>query len=268
MRVTLNKQQGFTISELIVVIVVMGILSTLVLISLGDFYYANIKTTAQTTQDTETRGVLRRIETTVTDAQGFVASVNVAAPLGPGNNTTDLTWSYKGTGADSRVFIATTIATDKAPTDDTRLPAFQNPGSGCSIDTGVTIPVMNIYFVAADPAKPTQKNLYRRTVVMPTSTVCSTPYQKNTCTSSARAAYPTVCQATDSLLLTNVTNFTVDYYTSSNDTAPIADQYSATEDKSGLIAAAKAARLSVSTTQKINGKDTTSVADIRVSRPY
>ena len=271
MRRMSNNQQGFTIPEVITVMVVLAILSAIVLSALGNLYYDNIQTTAQTTQDTETRGVLRTLEKTVTSAGAFSASVTVPAPMGPGNNTTNLTWSYKGndtTNPDNRVFIASAIATDKSPTDETRLPVFQNTGAGCTIDKGVPVVVQNIYFVAPDYSSATTMNLYRRTAVMPTASLCGTTFQKNTCLASVVAANPSVCQSADALLLRNVTGFAVDYYASPNDTAPIADQYSTSVDKSADIAAAKTAKLTVTTKQKVNGKDMTSIAELRVSRSY
>ncbi len=268
----IRRDAGMTIVELLVAMVIMGLLVGLVLGALGSYYQGNINTLTTTTQETDTRSVLRSIERELADSSGFqpTASVPFSSPQGMDNGSG--VWSYKGrpdaVTTNRRVLIAQTYATNLDTDSASRLPIFTNTGSGCGPSAAVPTQVNKIYFVARDPdASLNQYNLYRRTLV-PSTALCGTPVQKRSCAPTSAAASPTVCQATDAMLVNNVDTFVIDYYTSPNDKDPIVDQYSTSVDKSILIRGAKSIKITVSSKRTIEGRQAIVDASIRISRPY
>jgi prepilin-type N-terminal cleavage/methylation domain-containing protein len=270
--------EGFTVVELAIVITVFSILSSLVIFTLGDFYESNTSSVSKSVQSTNTRSVLRAIEDDLVSTTGWATTLPVVRPLGPTNDLVNLeTWSYCGTGGTSnctqsvnRVLIAYTTATDKAPSDSTRLPVFANTMGSCTPDgTLNTIKVASIYFVALDTST-SKYNLYRRTVVNPASgTICNgvVPYQNTTCATSV-SSQPVCKDAsnnshTDAVLLTNIQSFTVDYYTQPNDTSPVTNEYTA---PAASITNATTIKITVGTQSTVNGQQTTVNADLRVVR--
>ena len=280
MQASLNKttrlSRGFTIVELMIIISVMTILLGLVMSSLYSYYTSNTTSLKKSTQDTDTRKVLRTIESELTNTSGWITSLAVARPLGPTNSTsTNETWSFCGTGGTAnctqsvnRVLIAYTNATDKAASDSTRLPVFGMTSGVC--DYSKTIQVAQIYFVAADTSDPTRNNLYRRTVVNPDSSPrCNNvvPFQKTTCAvavaSQAGCLDSGGLSHIDAILLRGIKSFDVDYYAVSNDTSPITNQYSAS---ASTIASSTTVKLSITTEVRLDGSPTTKTTDIRISR--
>lgn len=268
----LHREFGFTIVELLVAMVVLGLLIGLVLGSLGGYYQANINTLTKTTQETDVRSVLRSIETELADSNGFLATTSVpfSDPQGMDNGTS--AWSYKGQSdaatTNRRVLIGLTYATDRNANDPVRLPVFTNTGAGCDPSAAIPTEVNKIYFIARDQnTTKEQYNLYRRTLV-PTAALCGSPIQKRTCAAPDVETSPTICEASDAMLVNDIKTFTVDYYTSPNDSTPIADQYSTTVDKSALIRGAKSIKITVTSNRTIEGNPDTAEASIRISRPY
>lgn len=278
MQASSTKHTGFTIVELVVVMAVAALLTGVVLGTLGDFFTDNIRTSATTTQDTDTRSVLRTIENDLASTSGFSRDLAVSAsPLGVKNDTT--AWSYTGndtTTPSNRVLIAGVYATDKASTDDSRMPIFTDTGNGCAYANAAVVQNAYIYFAAPDPdpskkssidSTKRQYNLYRRTIVNTTGgTLCQTPYQRQTCSAAVVAANSGICKAGDALLLSDIGTFAVDYYTSPNDKDPIATQYSTAT--AADIASMKSIKLSITTGRLINGKITQNTAAIRISLAY
>jgi prepilin-type N-terminal cleavage/methylation domain-containing protein len=270
-----NKNHGFTIVELVVVTTVLGLLIGVVLGTLGDFYNSNTSSLARTTQDTDTRGVLRSIENELGGSAGFTSSLSTGFVTPQGSDNNAAAWSYMGTNNTRRVLIGLAYATDKDLKDDSRMVVLRRVGAvnNQSLDT----PVVNamIYFTAPDPTNSAKYNLYRRTIVNPGGgTVYPTPFQKNTCSSTKVTLYLSVCKGSDAILLYDINSFSVDYYTSSNDSAPIVgdnplsvNQYSASIDPN-LIANAKSVNITVVTNQRIDGKTSLITSNIRISRPY
>jgi prepilin-type N-terminal cleavage/methylation domain-containing protein len=274
-----NKfSRGFTIIELIVAMTVMTILSGVVFVALDGLYSGNVGTSAQSTLDTDTLSVLRSIEKELTDASGWTTSLPVSIPLGPTNNTiTAETWSYCGTGgvanctqSVNRVLIASTPATDKADSDSTRLPIFANTSGSCNTAGTInTVQAVRIYFVAPDHTDATKNDLYRRTILNPTgATICGStnPYQTTTCAPSvsnyAACKDTSGVSHTDAILATNISSFSVDYYTNANDSSPISSEYTTT---ASTINSSQAVRLTLGTNVFVNGATTTDTASIVIS---
>lgn len=270
-----NKLSGFSVPEIIVVVTVLGLLTGVVLQSLSGFYGENISSLGKTSQDTQTRGVLRQMERDLSNSNGFMTDLTaLARPLGRNDQTT---WSYQGNipsqpyfdGAQktNRILIAASTATDKAATDSTRLPVFINSGSGCDPALSPIAQNALVYFVAKNQTTG-KYDLYRRTLTNITrGTLCGSINQKQSCSATAVSAYPT-CQGVDANLLRDIDNFTIDYYTSPNDAQPIANQYSGTAATKTAIQAAKAIKITVTSNNFINGKNVQNIASIRISLSY
>lgn len=253
--ISTKHQRGFTIVELLVVVTVLSILVGLVLTSLGSFYQSSTTSLTQTVQSTDTRSVLRKIESDLVTSSGFLATTTMApvTPTGADNSTG--AWSYKGNDPlkpDNRVLISSNYATDKASTDETR-----------SLVLCGGAPLINnlVYFVAKDPST-NLYNLYRRTMVGTGSGCSATPFQKQSCAAASASTNPP-CKATDAVLLYDVEKFTVDYYATSDKQETLIDQYGAGESS---IPTAKSIKITVTTTRLINGVSTPYSTSIRISR--
>jgi prepilin-type N-terminal cleavage/methylation domain-containing protein len=256
-----KRQSGFTLVEMIVVIVVVGIMIGMVFGTMDDFYTSNTNSVTQTVQTADTRSVLRSIEEDLTNANGFLtaSSVAIATPTGADNLTT--AWSYKGNDAGkplNRVLIANAYATDLAASNANRSLAYTT--ADCNAATGTPAQVNYIYFVKQNTVSG-KYDLYRRTMVP--ANICTPPgaFQKQSCASTKVSLYPAVCKASDAVLLYDVSNFTVDYYPAANSATAITDQYGA-----GDITVAKSIKVKVTTDRKINGVLTPLVSEIRISR--
>lgn len=271
MQASYNRASGFSVVEIITVITVMGLLAGVVFGTLGGFYQSNTISLGQSAQDTDTRSVLRKIEKDLSRSAGFITTLAVSSPLGSKNDATS--WYYKGNDSahpNNRVLISRVYATDKSTDDETRMPIFVNTGTGCDPSTSPLAQNAYIYFIAEDLQTTGQYNLYRRTITgISGGTMCGTPFQKQSCSIDKAGGNPSVCKATDSILLYDVDSLDVQYYTSSNDSSPI-DSYSASPPAGTdtLVENAKTVVLTVTTNRLINGYNNPYSTSIRISRSY
>ena len=247
---------------------VAGLLTGVVIFSLGNYYQENVSSAKRTTQDTDTRSTLRSIENEISNSAGFLTDLTVLnVPFG--SNNIIAPWSYKGNDPakpNNRVLMANVYATDKARTDDSRMPVFINTLGSCNPDIATPAKNALVYFAAKDSTT-NLYNLYRRTIVNTSGgTLCGTIYQKQTCAATLVTSYPSVCKASDAIIMSDIESFTVDYFASSNDASPIADQY--TIAAPSAIQTAKTIRITVVTNRLIDGVRTANTASIRISRPY
>ena len=272
MRVSSSSQKGFTIVEILVIVVVGMVLLGLVFDIMGSFYYDNTKSLGRTVQDTDTRGSLRIVEAELTNVTGFASSLSVEAPLGNGGGTV---WDYRGDDQARRVLIAKVNATTESPDSDTnndRMPVFLPVSGDCSPLVATPAEISFVYFIAEDPDSPPAPdklyNLYRRTILpsISNSDYCDgrRPWQKQTCATGAHDPQGR-CEADDALLLRNIKSFAVEYFSSSNSETP--DVTAAdSSDKSSIVGGAQSVRVKVTTTHQLSGQWNTTDADIRITR--
>lgn len=250
MSATSNKQRGFTLPELIVVVLVMGLLMGVVLGPLSDIYTANTTSVGIATQDTDTRVALRQIESEITNSNGFLNTATVPAPTG--SIATPTSWDYRYNDAsrpNNMVLIVNSRATDAT---GNMLVFTQNAGS-CDAATADPMQKLLVYFVQRDP-RTNQYNLYRRTIVNPGGfTACDPPLQKTSCT--VGVADP-VCQGTDAVLVYNVTGFQVQFFANPTDTGTVTG---------AAIRTARTVKISLTTQQQIDGVPKDNTASIRIS---
>jgi len=188
---------GFTLVELLIVISVTGILTSLLFGPLSDLYTSNANSIKSTAQTGDMRSALRAIEGNVTLAKAFLTTDEVDDPRGPNNNTTDK-WNWQGLGANNpnaRVLIISSFATTSAR-------ELIYLGAGC--DEAM---VNNMVYFVRD------NTLYRRTIVNRTTPTCGGAVaQRQSC---APTVTHSSCQAIDAKLLGDVARFSINYYTSS-----------------------------------------------------
>lgn len=249
---------GFTVVELIVVITVLGILAGILFTTFDDLYQSNVKAIATTTQVSDTRAALRTVEDNLTLSSGVLATFTPSSsPLGADNNTADWRYDDPTTGSAGQALISQSYASNGDPQNTSRSLIIDSTSpNGCtSASTSVFVKNTTVFFVR-------NGELYRRTLTG--GNACpSTPsmYQKQTCGRGISAA---VCQATDALLLTDVSKFTINYYASATDTIPI-DVKSASASTD--IATAKALDITIETTRLISGNNNVSTATTRLALP-
>ncbi|MFZ2545357.1 MAG: prepilin-type N-terminal cleavage/methylation domain-containing protein [Candidatus Saccharimonadales bacterium] len=261
------QSAGFTVSEMLIVVVITGILGVLVFDTLNGLYSSTVNSLGKTAQDTDTRGALRKIQDDLKNNVGFQASVNTQVPVGYNNGSS---WSYlDGGNANKRVFIAQSYATNAALTSTSRLPVFKSNSGNCDSPTDPAT-VTQVYFVAKDPASPAppndQYNLYRRTILASTNPAdyCGSLWQKQSCTAGVTSSN---CMMTDTLLLRNITKFSVDYYSSSSPTSAnlIVSSNDATDQSILVNNNARMAKITIETKRSIQGKITSTVATAQVN---
>jgi prepilin-type N-terminal cleavage/methylation domain-containing protein len=220
-----SNTRGFTLIEVIVVITVAAILTPIVLNALGDYYYANIYSLQQTTQNTDARSVLRSVEDDLAYSPGFLASFNAPDPLlGPSNSTGgSRSWIANRDKLIATTYTTATVSGQRVPVIDQRTPSddCSQPEAGMMLRTTI------IYFVATDLNDSSVSNLYRRTIVGDPASLCpgtpTTFNQKTTCRANVTAG---VCARStqtgvDAVLMRDIDSITLQYFAQPNDTTPM-----------------------------------------------
>lgn len=206
-----SSSSGFTIVEVIVVIVVGAILTGLLFGPLDDMYRSYNKNLFVVTRTADIHSALDTIASDLADSSGFVATKSVMeSPFGANNDET--AWSWQGEDEDHRVLLATGYATTIRKTADNADERQLTLLSNCKTPYTNTY----VYFVR-------DSTLYRRIIANDNGHCASTGVaQQQTC---ALDTLGDSCQAIDAVLCQNVTSFTVDYYDRSISNTPFDDQY-------------------------------------------
>lgn len=227
----MSNSSGFTIPELLVVIVVTGVLLSLLFGPLDSLYTANNSGLKSITQINDLKTALNIMRKDISMAIDFRTTNDNSDAFGPDNNyLTSDAWSWQGDATvtdTSRVLITRNYATTSTPDDADRMLVLS------SIDCSTPLSNNLIYFVK-------DGTLYRRTLKNSSIPCSGSIAQKTTCASGSSGSG---CDGTDIRLLTNVTRFAIDYYADPNSVSPIANQYDTTS--STLISGARAVKISV-----------------------
>ena len=208
-----TSTKGFTIVELIVVMVVAAILAVILFGALNDLYYSNTRATAEVVQTRDARTALRTIENDVVMAGAFYTT-NTSDPVGPttlGSKWDAAPYTYAGSGVDNRVLILGRYATNATESGDDA----DNPVRKILMQADCKTPVENtrIYYVK-------DETLFRRTAPNVAASRCSgqtaeSDIARQTCPQGASVS--PVCQGSDAVIVRGVKKFSIDYYVDPND---------------------------------------------------
>lgn len=204
------NNSGFTIPELLIVMTVSAIAMAMLFGPLNDLFKDNTTGLQSIIQTADTRGALRQIERLITASDGFLATNNITDKSTTGGVT--YTWNWQGSSASSRVLITENYGKD-GPDDSTGAANIVLNSPSCDITDPQTINY--VYYV-------NNKSLYRKTITKQTyPAACGgvTVQQKRTCASGVNN--PTYCQGNDALIVSGVSSFTVDYYSTSGSSVPL-----------------------------------------------
>ncbi|MGB4762317.1 MAG: hypothetical protein WBP12_03080 [Candidatus Saccharimonas sp.] len=174
------------------------------------------------------------------------------------------TWSYRGDSTTSRVLILRSYSTTEHPLSDNRQPVFIGMSGSPSCDSA------NIYFNEVQRFNiiyfVKNSNLYRRHLVNTTTPTCDPQYQVTSCPSAADlgTSQHASCGADDELILRNVSNFSVQYYSSKTSTTPL-DVY-ATGAAPALVTTAVDVEISITVTAQAGGQGVSSGSSLRISK--
>jgi type II secretory pathway pseudopilin PulG len=236
-----NNHSGFTLIEILVI-------SPIVILFIGAFVGLIVGLTGESLRLREknvsaydVQNALDDIELNAARSTAFLSTTGTL-PSSQGKNDTTAAFTATTSGApDSLIFTA--VATDKGPYDTTRSVIYK--GSTPCATTNPLYTYSTIYFVGSD------SNLYRRQI-MSTDPACTAPYQKSTCSEAVMAASPpSYCQTSDDKLASNVSGFTVIYYTATG---------AVTTDPT----AASTIKVSITSTRSIAGQSLTYSGDVRL----
>lgn len=214
---------GFTIPELVIVIVVSGILMTMLFGPLNDLFDANKSGIDSVTRASDVKTALRFIESDVSLAVNFDSTNDIATdPFGPDDNSaTNEQWSWTN-GSASPAATAQKLVTEsyvttvlpRLDTTSSRLLVYDN--TDCAAATALLY--NTIYFVKNDV-------LYRRTLGNPSATCNGAPKAQQTTCAASVSSNAQCTGGIDAKLASNITAFSVNYFNSPAASAPIGDQY-------------------------------------------
>ncbi|HRJ06127.1 MAG TPA: hypothetical protein PK096_00985 [Candidatus Saccharibacteria bacterium] len=239
-----NPRFGFTLVEVLVI-------SPVIILFIGAFIGLVVNLTGESLVLKEKNAVaynsqaaLDEMERTVSQATGFLASTGtLTSPQGKNDDTTAFT---NDPASEPDVLIIRAAATTAGPFSSSRSLIYTGAGS-CDYKNPI-YQYTAIYFVK-------NGSLYKRTIVVPTA-ACASPWQRNTCTDTLVAANPTVCKTDDEKLLDNVTNLSVQYYSSGSSTQALAAA-DATQ--------ASAVSITITTSKNVAGSAVSNSSSLRVT---
>jgi hypothetical protein len=243
-----SKEQGLTIVEMILVIVLLGILFPIFAYLLINMYHDSFYLNDKVKASSETIQALSYIEEGTRSANAFQAVV--PAPYSDFYGPHDLgtagaqAWSYKGDSATSRVLIMQNYSTTTGTLNDGRRPVFINgPDFDCATQVYYQpqLTYITIYFLK-------NQTLYRRILTDKTTALCPgyTQQQKQTCPPYISPANSS-CEANDEAIVQNVSNFSVTYHqiSSAGTSTQIDPSYTSTNP--AILASADYANVTITT---------------------
>lgn len=245
-------QGGFTLVELAIVIVVLGGIFPLFLSLLLNMYSDAFNLDDKVKSNSEVMQAVWYMDDNVRVASAYRATVpsEFTDAYGPHNLGTAgaEAWSYKGSSSTSRVLITQSYATSANALSTGRQPVFVN-----SVDFNCTtqmyyqpqLTYITIYFVK-------DGTLYRRLLTDTTTPLCAgnTQQQLKTCPPYITSGRHASCQANDEVLATNVSNFSVEYYqtTQAGSDTPVDPSYASNDPT--ILSAVDYAKVTITTSLK------------------
>ena len=240
---------GFTIVELLIVMIVLGILMGLIFTTMNDLYMSNIREMRVLTQTTDIKSALDVVSKDASLAAHF-STVDTTDPIGPapGLKWDAAPYTYEGvtdTIGVRRILIMQKYATNIPIGSDTTsdVNGVLDPqrkvlmsGDSCAV------PIMNtlIFFVK-------DGTLYRRSVPGAATNDCvSQGILTNATRQSCQPGNTdTLCKATDAKLIDGVTGFKINYFLNPSEANDLTKALAYPAD----VSTARAVSLTLETTQ-------------------
>ncbi len=273
-----SNNRGFTIVEVLVI-------APIIILALGAFIAVMVnmtaevlKTQSENSMVQSTQDSLETIEQDIKISGQFLAANELTAQspqgyadgTGPINSTNANSFTNVTTGnTRSKMLILRTFTTDKNPIDGTRKPIYTDqPAPDCNPRTINKLFSSNtVYFVK-------NNTLWKRTIIQQGSgrpNLCLSPgesvWQEPSCSSTVtKGAF---CKVNDTRLASNVSDFTVDYFTNASDTTPIAnasDPSKTIAERNDALTNASTVRVTIKTLATVAGRTVSNSAAIRATK--
>ena len=218
-----NRAAGFTLIEMLVV-------APIVILLIGTIIYAIVQLTGDALSErasaeliNDVHSSLDRIESDTKVSGAFLATNNM--PLTSPQGSDDSTANFTSVTSGDDVLILNTFVTDANPNDPNRslvyLANMPNSCASVNLEQNQVMTMNTVYFTKANSSGVNE--LWRRTLAVNgyASRDCSgvTPWQRPSCTPGLTG---TMCQAQDELLLSGVSEFSIEYFNAASDTSPSA----------------------------------------------
>ena len=218
-----NRAAGFTLIEMLVV-------APIVILLIGTIIYAIVQLTGDALSErasaeliNDVHSSLDRIESDTKVSGAFLATNNM--PLTSPQGSDDSTANFTSVTAGDDALILNTFVTDANPNDPNRslvyLANMPNSCASANLEQNQVMTMNTVYFTKANSSGVNE--LWRRTLAVNgyASRDCSgvTPWQRPSCTPGLTG---TMCQAQDELLLSGVSEFSIEYFNAASDASPSA----------------------------------------------
>lgn len=263
-----NSSAGFTLIEMLVV-------APIAILLIGTIIYAIVQLTGDAIAErsnavliNDIHASLERIETDTKLSGAFLATNNM--PLTSPQGVNDATANFTSVTSGDDALILNTFVTTANPNEPSRslvyLANMPNSCGSANIEQNQVMTMNTVYFVKTNAAG--IKELWRRTLAVNgyTSRDCSgvTPWQRPSCTPGLTGA---MCSTQDELLLTGVTEFTVDYYNLASDTVPSANaQNTNVTTRQNALDLTPTIQVTLKAESTSAGRDIAQQGTVRVSR--
>jgi type II secretory pathway component PulJ len=256
-----SRRAGFTLVEVLIVLPPMLIITTITVSVLMGLLLNNSQSQYQVSSASNVKTALNTIEQDMKTSGAILTTTDSQMTDAYVSDSGGTSWSYKGVSSQSRTLIIRGYATTESPVSDTKSPVYINQ-FGCDAANLYSNPVLTtniIYFVK-------NGSLYRRVLTDATKTTCNTPYQRQSCPADLPSR-DVSCKADDSLILSDMSNFDVQYYTSGTQ---ISNPYSSTDPQ--VLSQATTVEPRIAVTKQIAG-DSIAYTDVMKanknnSQPY
>jgi type II secretory pathway pseudopilin PulG len=259
--------RGFTLVEMVIIAPIMLIMITVFIGLLVTITGEVLIARTSNSMAYDTQAGLNMIEEDIRLSGSFLAenNITISTPQGP-TDTTGKFANIKNATPAGTALILNAIATSGGANQSTREPVWlkDSPNSCTSADkTQNQVMTYNIvYYIKSD------NTLWRR-VVIPAGYAtkgCTTPRQVPTCTLGRTEA---ICKSEDTLVLSNVSGFSINYFTSAGETSALPSASSATATaavRQMELASATTVKIDLATTKPVAGQDITYSSTLRATR--
>ena len=264
-----NSSTGFTLVEMLIV-------APIVILVIGTIIYAIVQLTGDAVAARSSAALigniqssLDRIEADTEPSGAFLAKNNVTLSSPQGYN--DGVQGFLSTSSAGDMLILNTFVTNGNPASASRTLVYvanlPNACGSANIAQNQVMTMNVVYFTKIDPV--TQSNeLWRRTLAVNNylSKDCAgvTPWQRPSCSPNVSG---TLCTTQDEKLISGVTDFTVQYFSSGSDTTEATNTRSATDtvrqtalDGTNTITVTLKAKVSIA------GRDINQQGSVRITR--